>query len=192
MRMQTIPRPGTPTPSHRARVGRRASNLKIAWVPERQLEHPGWVKVGRQLGAVSRVSNWWVGDWLQYGAARWGEKYAEAARITGHDAKTLRNYAYVARQFDLSRRRDTLTWSHHAEVAGLEPHEQDRWLDRALTDKLSVADLRTELLSSQRSTETACDDDSEPDCSAIEMVCPHCGKAIPLTAEVDQSSAVGA
>jgi hypothetical protein len=195
MSAQTIPRPVTPTVSHRASVSRRTSNPKVAWVPERQLEHPGWVEVGRRLGAVSRVSNWWVGDWLQYGAARWGEKYAEAARITGHDAKTLRNYAYVARQFDLSRRRDTLAWSHHAEVAGLEPREQDRWLDRALKDRLSVADLRTELLASQRSTGALCNDDGEAaqlSGPAIEMVCPHCGEVIPLAAGVDQSVAVGA
>ena len=37
----------------------------------------------------------------------------EASRITGLDAKTLRNIAYVAARFDLSRRRDKLTWTLH-------------------------------------------------------------------------------
>jgi hypothetical protein len=32
---------------------------------------------------------------------------------------------------ELSRRRDKLTWSHHLEVAPLEPATQVEWLDRA-------------------------------------------------------------
>jgi hypothetical protein len=156
----------------------------VTWAPGKELEHPEWVRWGYRLGATSRVSNWWVGDWLQYGASRWGEKYAEAARITGYDVKTLRNIVYVARRFDLSRRRDKLTWSHHAEVAQLEPDDQDRWLDRAVADHLSVADLRIELRGAQRASKTiGSDDDSEPDPSDtvdLSVTCPHCGKAIHL------------
>jgi hypothetical protein len=70
------------------------------------MEHPDWVAAGLSLGELGRVSNWWVGDWLRYGTSRWGEKYAEAARITGFDGKTLRNIVYVVSRFDLSRRRD--------------------------------------------------------------------------------------
>lgn len=161
--------------------------MKVAWIPDQDLEHPAWVEVGRRLGAMSRVSSWWVGDWLQYGTAKWGEKYAEAARITGYDVKTLRNISYVAKRFDLSRRRDKLTWSHHAELAVLEPSEQDRWLDRAIVDKLSVSDLRIELRGSQRPSRTAPDGDPEPDQSDRQvpsMMCPHCGKAILLDGDV--------
>jgi len=134
---------------------------------------------------MSRVSNWWVGDWLQYGAARWGEKYAEAARITGYDVKTLRNIAYVARRFDLSRRRDKLTWSHHAEVAVLDHEEQDRWLDRVVADRLSVADLRIELRRTQRGDKAATCDESEQhqaDEPPSSLVCPHCGEVVALDA----------
>ncbi len=169
----------------------RAPGPDVAWAPDRDLEHPEWVRWGRRLGAMSRVSSWWVGDWLQYGASRWGEKYAEAARITGYDVKTLRNMAYVAKRFDLSRRRDKLTWSHHAEVAVLELEEQDRWLDRAVADHLSVADLRTELRSrngrhkSQASSEpTELTDDSGSQEAHID--CPHCGHSIPSSLLVAQ------
>jgi hypothetical protein len=159
-------------------------------VPDRNLEHPAWVEVGRRLGAMSRVSNWWVGDWLQYGAAKWGEKYVEAARITGYDVKTLRNIAYVAKRFDLSQRRDKLTWSHHAEVAVLEPREQAQWLDRAIVDQLSVSDLRIELRGSLRTPKTAAKVGREPDRSdgqTPSMVCPHCGKTISLDSDLDRS-----
>jgi hypothetical protein len=133
---------------------------------------------------MSRVSNWWVGDWLQYGSARWGEKYVEAARITGYDVKTLRNIAYVARHFDLSRRRDTLTWSHHAEVAMLDPNEQDKWLDRAVADRLAVADLRIELRRTQRGDKAVtCDEKGErhrADEPSSSLVCPNCGEVVAL------------
>lgn len=189
----TIPQTATPATLRRGHADngvRRPSPLKVAWAPDRDLEHPEWVAVGLQFGAMGRVSNWWIGDWIEYGTAKWGEKYAEASRITCYDVKSLRNIAYVARQVDLSRRRDKLRWSHHAEVASLEPQEQTRWLDRCLADRLSVADLRIEMRS-QRTIKTVADDDREPDQSdgqALSMVCPHCGKTIPLDPAVARSS----
>ena len=59
---------------------------------------------------------------------------------------TLKNRASVARRIDPSRRCDGLTWSHHAEVAGLEPDEADAVLaETALytwPDTWSVEHLR--------------------------------------------------
>jgi hypothetical protein len=159
--------------------GIQRSSPKVAWVPDRNLEHPEWVEVGRQFGAMGRVSNWWIGDWIEYGTTKWGEKYVEASRITGYDVKSLRNIAYVARQVDLSRRRDKLRWSHHSEVAGLEPEEQDRWLDRCLADRLAVADLRIELRGSQRASRDDSGEQSQSD-ELRSMVCPHCGNTIQL------------
>jgi hypothetical protein len=45
------------------------------------------------------------------------------------------NYAWVARRFELSRRRDTLTFGHHAELAALREPEQGSWLDQAQTGR---------------------------------------------------------
>jgi predicted RNA-binding Zn-ribbon protein involved in translation (DUF1610 family) len=162
-----------------ASVEKRA-DVNVAWVPERPLEHPEWVKWGRRFGAMGRVSNWWMGDWIQYGAARWGEKYTEAARITGYDVKTLRNIAYVAKRFDLSRRRDNLTWTHHAEVAALTPEQQDEWLDRAVVLRLSPGDLRLEVRASQR-TLTSETNEKVAGESTNHFSCPQCGAAIALS-----------
>lgn len=132
---------------------------------------------------------------MQYGNARWGEKYAEAARITGIDAKTLRNIVYVASRFELSRRRDNLTWTHHAEVAALEASEQEEWLDRAVDLRLSATDLRVEIRSSRRlgnsEAATGCNR-STPSQLDKAMICPHCGNAITLTAEIQEQMATGA
>lgn len=122
----------------------------VAWEPDDDLDAETWLRTGLRLGTLSRCNQWWLGDWMRYGTARWGEKYKEAARITGLDPHTLRNIAYVAGSIGVSRRRDKLTWSHHAEVSALEPEEQEKWLVRAETDGLSVSDLRLELRALRR------------------------------------------
>jgi hypothetical protein len=145
------------------------------------MPYPEWVASGRRLGAMARASNWWVGDWVRYGTRRWGEKYLAASRMTGYDVHTLRNMAYVSSRFDLSLRRDDLTWSHHALLAALEPEERVSWLARAVEDRLSVADLRTELRAATRGTLDAAAETAEAPAAAIEesvAVCPHCGKSL--------------
>ena len=165
----------------------RSGIVGCTWEPPENMEHREWVAVGRRLGGIGRVSNWWVGDWLRYGTSRWGEKYVEAAKITGFDAKTLRNIVYVASRFELSRRRDNLTWSHHAELAVLEREQQDLWLDRAIADRLSVADLRQELRGAQGTPKVAAagDIDATTPLDVNEaLICPHCGKQVPLPPSV--------
>jgi hypothetical protein len=152
---------------------------KIAWVPQGDLGHAEWLTTGRRLGAIGRCSQWWIGDWVRYGAARWGEKYAEAARVTGYDTASLRNMAWVASRFDLSLRNDKLTWSHHVLLAPLDAELQREWLRKASDQRLSVADLRLELRALR-------DGGGEPAASETEAagsrgdaaVCPHCGHSL--------------
>ena len=164
------------------KAGRSASALsKIAWAPQRDLDHSDWLATGRRLGAIGRCSQWWIGDWVRYGTAKWGEKYAEAARVTGYDIASLRNMAWVASRFDLSLRNDKLTWSHHVLLAPLEPDEQRKWLLRASEERLSVADLRLELRAlrggeDRKPSEGVGGAEREHD---EVFVCPHCGHALP-------------
>jgi hypothetical protein len=151
---------------------------KVAWEPRAKMEHAEWIAAGRRLGAIGRCSQWWIGDWVRYGNSKWGEKYVEAARVTGYDVASLRNMVWVASRFDLSLRSDTLTWSHHVLLAPLEPEEQRQWLKRANEERFSVADLRIELRSSQRNSETPepVEISSVVDPTATgEMMCPRCG-----------------
>jgi hypothetical protein len=148
---------------------------KVAWVPPADLGQAEWLSTGRRLGAIGRCSQWWIGDWIRYGTARWGEKYTEAARVTGYDVASLRNMAWVASQFDLSLRSDKLSWSHHVLLAPLERDEQARWIERAAEERLSVADLRLELRTrgnGGRKGQAAAGDGSP---EQGEDVCPHCG-----------------
>jgi hypothetical protein len=152
---------------------------KIAWVPQRDLGHSDWLAAGRRLGAIGRCSQWWIGDWVRYGTARWGEKYAEAARVTGYDVASLRNMAWVASRFDLSLRNDKLTWSHHVLLAPLESAEQRRWLQRASDERLSVADLRLELRALRDGDgRLPGDTTATTQDSGEAAVCPHCGHSL--------------
>jgi hypothetical protein len=51
----------------------------------------------------------------------------------------------VARRFDLSRRRDNLSFQHHAEVCALSDDLQDVWLDLAAQRGWSKMDLRRQI-----------------------------------------------
>jgi len=105
----------------------------------------GWRRVGEQIALLSSSSAWWLGDWLIYGQAKFPDRYRQAVEGTSLDYQTLRNYAWVARKFPVSRRRDTLSFQHHAAVAALPVPEQQLWLDRASFGHWSLAELRARL-----------------------------------------------
>jgi hypothetical protein len=155
---------------------RSASGVsKVAWLPPSDLGQAEWLLTGRRLGAIGRCSQWWIGDWVRYGTARWGEKYVEAARVTGYDVASLRNMAWVATQFDSSLRSDKLSWSHHVLLAPLTTDQQRAWIERAIDERLSVADLRLELRARGHGSrgEKAVASDGGQGRGAD--VCPHCG-----------------
>jgi hypothetical protein len=162
----------TPERARRRESAQRAANAisKVAWRPQEDIGQAEWLATGRRLGALGRCSQWWIGDWIRYGTARWGEKYAEAARVTGYDVASLRNMAWVASRFDTSLRSDKLTWSHHVLLAPLDAEQQRHWLERAGEERLSVADLRLELRARGHSGCSAANR-NEP----IPPIFPHCG-----------------
>lgn len=126
----------------------------ISWAPRTELAVVDWVRQGRWLGALSRGAGWWIGDWLRYGNAHYGQRYSAAARATGYDVQSLMNMAYVAGRFEPPRRRPSLSFSHHAELAGLSPDDQDVWLDRTEAGGLSVRSLRVELRHARKRAES--------------------------------------
>jgi hypothetical protein len=164
----------------------RGTRPAVLWRPKRELARHEWLVVGRRLGGISRCNQWWLGDWVRYGTEKWGEKYTQAAKITGYDPRSLANMASIAAAFDSSRRRDDLTWSHHVAVAALPEGEQEAWLDRAAEENLSVADLRTELRASPKhggrglgggeaEAEVVSDGEVETGEHEPEILCPQCG-----------------
>jgi hypothetical protein len=90
-----------------------------------------WEDAGHHLSGMVESSTWCLGDWLVYGIQNYADRYQCAIRAAGLRYQTLRNYAWVSRQFSLDRRRPRLRFQHHAEVASLPIDTQDWWLDQA-------------------------------------------------------------
>lgn len=114
-----------------------------------------WQQVGETLRLIESGVMWWLGAWWNYGQRAYGEMASQAARdavedATGRDFQTVNNAGWVDRRIEFSRRRENLSWSHHLEVAALEPDEQEHWLDRAEVDGLSVHRLRAEIKRDRR------------------------------------------
>jgi hypothetical protein len=163
---RALPAPGT---SHAVAL------TQVSWAPQRRLELEEWARQGRWLGGLVRAGQWWLGDWLRYGNAAWGERYTAAASITGYDPQTLMNIAYVASRFEAPRRRETVSFSHHAELAALPVEEQERWLDRVQQRALTLRALRAELRAARRLRAGARADNPAAASSGPETVCPACG-----------------
>lgn len=124
-------------------VGKQTQVRKTGMIFPETLSERSWERIGSSLRELSNSSAWWLGDWLVFGEAAYGwRRYREAIERTGLDYQTLRNYAWVARRFEHDRRRDTLSFAHHAEVTRLSPPEQDYWLRRAEQRKWSRNELR--------------------------------------------------
>ncbi|HEX8053634.1 MAG TPA: hypothetical protein VF517_11645 [Thermoleophilaceae bacterium] len=146
----------------------RASLTPVSWRPREDLSSADWTEQGRKLGLIGRNVGWWIGDWLRYGNAAYGERYTRAARVTGYDVQTLMNMVYVASRVDTSRRREKLSWSHHAELAALDPDAQERWLARAEAERLSVRCLREEVRREARALAAG-------EAAGETFVCKSCG-----------------
>lgn len=109
-----------------------------------------WLGIGRHLCASSQVINWYIGDWWAAGQHRYGARAQAAAEgLFGRQFQTLANAASVCRAFETSRRREGVSWSHHAEVAALPPADADALLDAAEREAWSKQDLRRAVMRSR-------------------------------------------
>jgi hypothetical protein len=116
-----------------------------------------WKALAVTIAAYSDATCWWLGDWLAFGQMKYGRRYKEGVALTGLEYQTLRNYAVVARRFELSRRRDNLSFQHHAELCALRDEEQEFWLDLSVENGWSKAELRRRLRRTLAASPTARD-----------------------------------
>ena len=101
-----------------------------------------WENIGYELARVGKGWQWWVGDWINFGEKKYGETYKAAIEATGLAYGVCRNIASVCGRFELSRRHDSLSFKHHAEVQGLDASEQDELLAEAESSGLSCSEVR--------------------------------------------------
>jgi|GEM_PF-1505931 len=111
--------------------------------------------LGRILAQLDTSVSLWQGDWANiYVALETSEKgsklsdqesgniYTRLAEDFKINPKTLRNRASICRNVPVSRRRDTLTLGHYAEVASLDAKTQDQLLKSAELENWSIRELR--------------------------------------------------
>lgn len=115
------------------------------------MEYDAWQQVGATLFWLrDRLDEaqdhvlFAIGDWLQYGEFEYGEKYAQAIELASKSKSRLATVQWVARSIPQERRRSSLSFRHHEEVAGLEPETQDEMLGRAEREGLGSEALREE------------------------------------------------
>lgn len=132
-------------------------------LPE-QTSFDEWVAIGRRLCLSSHALNWHIGDWWAFGDHRYGDRAKAAAEgIFGREFQTLANLATVSRAVETSRRRETLTWTHHAEVAALPADTAEELLAKAEREHLSTRDLRREVQAIRASNDDQDDGQAKPD-----------------------------
>lgn len=123
----------------------RVTPTGLAMAVARDLSIGEWSEIGRHLGVAANSASWLVGDWMALGERTYGSTYSEGQAITGLASGTLANLASVCRAVESSRRRENLSFGHHATVAGLAPWAQDQWLTLAEREGLSVMALRARI-----------------------------------------------
>src|SRR5881394_1396570 len=57
-----------------------------------------------------------IGDVLNFGEAKWGEKYTQALAQTGRAMSTLKGYSEAARRIPFANRVASLSFTHHREI----------------------------------------------------------------------------
>lgn len=117
------------------------------------LDFEEWKRAGQLIGSLRAGTQWWCGDWLNFGETIYGEKYSQGMNATGLTYGTLANMAHVAHKVAPETRRDLpLTWAHHAEVARFDDAAtQTWWLDKALAEQWSSRALRAAIREAMQS-----------------------------------------
>lgn len=101
-----------------------------------------WGPLTERLIRQHKRIEWAIGDALQFGERRYGDTYAAWVHETGLSENTLATIKWVAGKIESSRRREDVGWSHHREVAALEPPDQEALLDLAADKGMTRLDLR--------------------------------------------------
>ena len=116
------------------------------------VREPNWVEwqaLGEWLKRTDGSIQFWIGDWVNIGEHKFGERCSQALDATGWEVKTILQYRWVCDHVPIVNRTQALTFFHHREVADLTPDLQKQWLTLAEEGddgvRWSVQRLREEL-----------------------------------------------
>ncbi len=115
---------------------------RVGLVVDGPMTFDQWERAGQNLMALGTATQWSLGDWVLAGEDAFGEMASQAYDLTKRSYQSVANAASVCRRFPLSRRRETVSFSHHEAVAALPPETGDALLDAAEREGWSAHDLR--------------------------------------------------
>jgi hypothetical protein len=105
-----------------------------------------WCIALRKAARTASTSRWHLADLLLHAEGkRYGKTHQAAIAETGLAPQTIANLKSVARGIEISRRRENLSFGHHAEVAALPKHQQDQLLELAVKNHWTRNDLREQV-----------------------------------------------
>lgn len=113
----------------------------------RELTFDEWKELGLHIRQRVDGYRWAIGDFINAGKDDWGDYYTHASEITDYSISSLRKFAMVSGGYELFRRRNKLTYSHHVEAFVTE--NPAKWLERAESKNWSVRRLRDEINSTK-------------------------------------------
>ena len=116
-----------------------------------ELSEAQWIEAGQQLANVGKCLMWCIGDWLLLGESGGylpRGKLDEACQRFGIEYQTAKNAASVCKAYERYLRKDHLTFTHHAAVAGRD--DADELLAWAADTGATVKQLRDEKRRRQR------------------------------------------
>jgi hypothetical protein len=118
----------------------RISETELVVVQD--LSFDQWSNLMETLSKMDTAFQFALGDALNYGQSRYGERYAQAIECTGKEYQSLANYAWVSKAVPGEVRVAGLSWTHHRLVARLEPSEQSFLLQKAKAEQWTVSALQ--------------------------------------------------
>lgn len=147
----------TRTPNIPARRrGMPGQFLLTGLVIENEITQEEWLSLRETIQTIKRAYQWVIGDWMLYGMEHgWAQDYEQMAEYSGLKAVTVKNYTYVCRNIPASLRSDKLSFAHFQLIAALADDRRQRWIARAISEKLSVNNLRVAINASNGIQELA-------------------------------------
>ena len=113
------------------------------------VDYEDWEEIGQSLADVAVSLPFAIGDWHNYGKAKFGTR-AEGAELHGIHPDTISTYGWAAERIPISERRiPELTFSHHRLVARMERPERKKWLDTAVAERWDTRTMRAKLLAAK-------------------------------------------
>lgn len=121
---------------------------------KQELTEEEWYNAIEYCKNVEKKIQWVIGELLIYGEKKKYRKYDELMTSTNYKYQTLADIKYVTENVKVSLRNETLSFTHHREVAPLSPEKQEFFLNKAEKEGLSVMNLRKEIRKEKLQTPT--------------------------------------